>query len=361
MMRPICFSILLLLVVARPGFGEDRNVPVYSDHSRLMVYLDKDGVEHSVRTPRDWAIRRRHILKAMEEVMGPLPDRSKLPPLDVRVTEEFKGEGFVRQTITFVAEANERVPAHLYLPDGRALGQRLPAMLALHPSSDLGKKRLTKLDGAPNRMYGYELARRGYVVIVPDYPRFGDYKDFNMDNYVSTTMKGIFNHMRAVDVLISRDEVDPKRIGVIGHSLGGYNAVFVGVFDPRLKVVVSSCGWTPWRNYFGGNIKVWASHHHMPLLQTKYNLDLDRVPFDFYEVIAALAPRAFFSNSPLQDYLSVGVKEAIPKVRGVYALFGAADRLQVCYPDIPHDFPTEVRRKSYAFIDQVLNHKPALH
>jgi cephalosporin-C deacetylase-like acetyl esterase len=44
-------------------------------------------------------------------------------------------------------------------------------------------------------------------------------------------MKGIFNHMRAVDLLCSRPEVDPKRIGAIGHSLGGHNAMFVGLFD----------------------------------------------------------------------------------------------------------------------------------
>ncbi len=84
-------------------------------------------------------------------------------------------------------------------------------------------------------------------MICPDYLSFGDLKsyDFNADNYVSGTMKGIFNHMRCVDYLISRAEVDPERIGVIGHSLGGHNSLFVAAFDERIKVIVSSCGWTP--------------------------------------------------------------------------------------------------------------------
>ena len=56
-------------------------------------------------------------------------------------------------------------------------------------------------------------------------------------------MKGIVNHIRAVDLLQQRDEVDPRRIGVIGHSLGGHNAMFVAAFDERLAVIVSSCGW----------------------------------------------------------------------------------------------------------------------
>jgi hypothetical protein len=98
----------------------------------------------------------------------------------------------------------------------------------------------------------------------------------------------------------------------------------------------------------------------MPRLRDVYGLDPDRVPFDFDEVVAALAPRAFFSNSPLGDdnFAVAGVKKAIVAVKPVYALFGADDRLQVRYPDCGHDFPPEVRREAYAFIDRVLNHKP---
>ena len=51
----------------------------------------------------------------------------------------------------------------------------------------------------------------------------------------------------------------------------------------------------------------------MPKLKTVYELDPDRVPFDFYEVVAALAPRAFFSNSPISDsnFDVAGVRKAI--------------------------------------------------
>ena len=68
-------------------------------------------------------------------------------------------------------------------------------------------------------------------------------------------------------------EVDPERIGVIGHSLGGHNAMFLGVFDQRLKVIVSSCGWTPMHDYMGGNITVWAQDCYMPRLRDVYGLD----------------------------------------------------------------------------------------
>ncbi|HUT89008.1 MAG TPA: alpha/beta fold hydrolase [Thermoguttaceae bacterium] len=353
----------ILLAGGRTALGDDPSVPHYPDHSRVLVYLDADGREHTIDTAADWAIRRRHVLAGMQEAMGPLPDRSNLPPMDVQVTKRMQGEGFERLTISFVTEPNDRLAAHLYLPGGRAPGERVPAMLALHPTSPLGKDRVTEAGGEPNRMVAFELAQRGYVVIAPDYPSFGDSRDydFQADRYESGTMKGIFNHMRCVDLLQTREEVDPERIGAIGHSLGGHNAMFVGVFDERLKVIVSSCGWTPFHDYYGGKIKGWTSDRYMPKLRDVYGLDPDRVPFDFYEVVAALAPRAFFSNSPLGDgnFDVAGVRKGVAEASQVFALLGAADRLQVRYPDCAHDFPPPVRREAYEFVDRVLRHTPA--
>ena len=136
--------------------------------------------------------------------------------------------------------------------------------------------------------------------------------------------------------------------------------MFVGVFDTRLRVIVSSCGWTPFHDYYGGNIAGWTSDRYMPRLRDVYKLDPDLVPFDFYEVVAGLAPRPFFSNSPLRDdnFDVKGVKKAIPVALQVFRLLGAGDRLQVRYPDIGHAFPPEVRDDAYRFIDRVLDHTP---
>jgi len=174
-------------------------------------------------------------------------------------------------------------------------------------------------------------------------------------------MKGVFNHMRCVDVLQARDDVDGERIGVIGHSLGGHNALFVAAFDERLKVVVSSCGWTPFHDYYEGNIAGWTSDRYMPRLRDDYGLDPDRVPFDFYEVVAALAPRAFFSCSPTGDdnFAVAGVQKALPAAADVYRLFGAEAALVARYPESGHDFPPETRREAYEFVDRALRHEPA--
>lgn len=358
----LAVACLGLLVAACCLGAEEPAAPTAADHSRLLVYWTADGREHPVQTAADWALRRRQIITGMEQAMGKLPDRSGLPPLDIKIVERVERDGFVRLTITYVGADAARIAAHLYLPKSRPAGQRVAAMLALHQTSARGKKEVSGEEGAlANQAYGKELAERGYVVLT-DYPSFGDYAvDFHKSRFASGSMMGVFNHMRGVDLLQAREEVDPARIGVIGHSLGGHNAMFVGAFDQRLKVIVSSCGWTPFHDYYGGKLAGWVQDRYMPRIRDVYGMDPDRVPFDFYEVVAALAPCAFFSNSPRGDYNFdvAGVKKAEQKARAIYALLGADDRLQIVYPDCSHDFPPAIRRQAYAFIDRILGHTPS--
>ena len=260
------------------------------------------------------------------------------------------------------------VPAYLLLPDGLAPGRRAPAILALQPTAPPSSG-VVGIGDFPTSAYGKELARRGYVVLAPDYAPFGEYApggdhtkfNFRDERYASGTMKGIFNHMRGVDLLVARSDVDPGRIGVIGVSLGGHNSIFAGVFDQRLKVIVSSCGWTPFHDYYGGNLKGWTQDCYMPRIRDVYGSDPDQVPFDFYEAVAALAPRWFLSISPRQDsnFEVTGVQKAVDRVRPIFRLLGAAGRFEVMYPDHGHDFPPDDRRAAYAFIDRALSHKPA--
>jgi acetyl esterase/lipase len=315
--------------------------------------------------------KRCQILKSMEKVMGKLPDRKNLPDFDIKITDSLKDNGFTRYSLNFATAVNERLTVYLYVPDQSRPIKRLPAMLVLHGTHELGKGVVDGQGTRPNRAHARELAQRGYVVIAPDYPSFGELKDHNFvtDRYQSGTMLAIFNHMRCVDLLQSRADVDPNRIGVIGHSLGGHNSMFVAAFDDRLKVTVSSCGWTQFEKYdigeagskrYGGKLGPWAQDRYMPLIRTKYNLDPSQLPFNFSDVISAIAPRAFFSVSPLNDsnFNLEGVKTGISIAKKSYEHFGVEDMIQVRHPDAEHDFPVESRKEAYEFIDKILQFTP---
>ena len=211
--------------------------------------------------------------------------------------------------------------------------------------------------GIKNLAYAAELAERGLVTLAPDYPGFGDYKiDVYAKGYVSATMKGIWNHRRAVDVLQALPDVDPEKIGVIGHSLGGHNSLFVAAFDSRIKAAVTSCGFTAFPKYYGGNLKGWTHKGYMPRIDTEYGKDPKRMPFDFTEILGAIAPRAVFINAPLRDgnFEVSGVRDCVAAASPVYELHGAKDALQAVYPDAAHDFPPEVRLQAYDFLEKAL-------
>src|SRR5690606_3682235 len=212
--------------------------------NNLLTFFDDKGSQKYINSEKEWEIKRLQILDSLQLVMGKLPDRSDLPPLDIQFKDSLITEAYSRYTISFTPAFQEDVTAYLYIPRMVEKGKKNPAMLVLHGTGALGKRLVDGESPSANRAQAKELAERGYVVIAPDYPSMGEQKDYDFDNdrYESGTMKAIFNHIRCIDLLTAREDVDPERIGVLGHSLGGHNSMFIGAFDTRLKVIVSSCG-----------------------------------------------------------------------------------------------------------------------
>ncbi len=330
------------------------DVPHYSDHHDLLYYLDGSGQRRELRTESGWEKRRAHIVSAFESVSGPVPDGRKLP-LRLQVLEETREEGYTRQLITYEALEDDPVPAYLFLPDGP--GPR-PAVLALHPTGELGKGIPAGLGDRPNRSYAHELAQRGWVVLAPDYVYMGDeQRDPYELGYLSGTMKGIYNHLRGVDLLASLPDVDERRIGAIGHSLGGHNSLFVALFDSRVRAVVTSCGFNAFAKYKNGDLTGWSSSKYMPRIATQHDKDPVRMPFDFTEILGALAPRPVFISAPTGDanFEVSGVRDCLRAARPVYErIYGAGDRLVAIHPDCGHDFPPDIRKQAYSFLEEWL-------
>ncbi len=336
--------------------------PGYPDHSDLSVFQSTSGALSPITTLDDWQRRREHILLGMQQVMGPLPEwTSTLKPIVSEINREELAH-CTRVMLNYEAGDGDKVPAHLYLPKIPQPKSGFPAVLALHPTSHLGKRIVGGEGEKPNRNYAIELASRGYVVLAPDYPSFGDYSDydFNTDSYQSGSMKGIVNHIRGIDLLVTMEQCNPKHIAVIGHSLGGHNAMFVSAFDTRIAVTITSCGWTPFHDYYEGKLAGWTSSRYMPRIREIFDMNPSLVPFDFYEVAATIAPRKFYSCSPMGDenFAVAGIRKAEPKIRDVYRLLGAEENLTISYPDAGHDFPNDQRKEAYELLDRTFGYTP---
>lgn len=345
------------------GRFEKAALPIsYRDHHDLLYWLDRDDGKHVVRNRNDWQVRRQHIVQNLQRVMGAVPSPLRRVPLEMKVNEEVRIETpnasrpLVRRKVVIRSEDKHSVPAYLFLPVARHSDpDRRPAVLCLQQTTEVGKDEPAGVRGDPTLKYALELAERGFITLAPDYPSFGEYAfDFSPDRgFVSGSMTAVWDNMRCVDALQSLAEVDPDRIGCIGHSLGGHNAIFTSVFEPRIKVIVSSCGFTNLRK---DDLPSWTGPRYMPLIASAFNNDPDQLPFDFHELIGALAPRPFLACAATRDddFEVSGVRDVMSAARPIFELYQAGSSLEAIYPEAPHSFPEAARHHAYLFLEKHL-------
>ena len=374
-------------------FEKSPPLPDYPDHHQLLVVREiptsgdataagttgappsaatKDRVdakEWPVKSVDDWRVRTAHIRRHFERTAGPFPSPLQRVPLDVRQVDEVRTGDIVRRKLSYQSDANDRVTAYLLYPasfaallqsvaTGGAPPPRPPyrAVLALQQTTNAGKDEPAGVSGDPELKYALELAERGFVVIAPDYPSFGEHAyDFAPSRgYVSGTMKAVWDNVRAIDVLETLPGIDHRRVGCIGHSLGGHNAIFTALFEPRIAAVVSSCGFSSMRK---DDVPSWTGPRYMPRIASEFGSDVRRLPWDFPELIGSIAPRAFFACAATKDgdFDVGGVRDVLAAAGRVYELLGAKEKLVGDFPEAPHSFPAESRRRAYAFLMEQLD------
>ena len=323
--------------------------------TNLLIYRTAQGTIAPVKSIEDWQKRRATILAGLQQVTGPIPGPEKRCALDVRVEEEVDCGDYVRRFVSYASEPGGRVPAYLLLPKTALSGaKKAAAILCLHQTRSQGQKVVVGLANSPDDEYGVELARRGYVTLAPPYPLLANYHpDLKSLGYQSGTMKAIWDNIRGLDLLASLPFVRTNGFGAIGHSLGGHNSVFTAVCDERIAVVVSSCGLDSFLDYMDGNIKGWTSERYMPKL---LEYSLPEIPFDFHELIGALAPRPVLLSAPLGDtnFKWRSVDAVVQAAEPVYKLYGKPRNLRVEHPDCGHLFSKEMRAAAYRLFDENL-------
>ncbi len=365
---PVLPRLALLVVLCGPGFGAvaAADPPPRLPRDNLLVYRGPDGRPVPVGTAQDWEKRRAEVVRGMESVMGKLPGNEKRCPLDPRTEDEVDCGSYVRRFVTYASEPGCRVPAYLCVPKDLPPGKRVPAVLCLHGTDNVvGHGIVVGLGNRPDRQYAAELAQRGYVTLAPNYPLLAKYQpDLAKLGWESGTLKAVWDNMRGLDLLASLPFVDGSKMGAIGHSLGGHNSVYTAVFDDRLRVVVSSCGLDSYLDYYNGDPtkwepeKGWCQARYMRKL-ADYRGRLADIPFDFHEMVGALAPRHVLIIAPTRDanFRADSVDRVVAAARPVFRLLGHDERLQVLHPDCEHDFPRPMREAAYQWMDQALRGK----
>ena len=315
----------------------------------------------------DWQERLR---AKIVELAGPRPDPCPLAP-EVIESVQLPDDGLIREKVVYQSEPDTWVPAWLFRPSSPAQ-QRLPAILALHGhGSRYGKDLVADVDhGDPrirasitrlNYAYGLEFARRGYVVLCPDARLFGERRGGpglppdsggadqcdrggNKTALFGRTLLAltVYDDQRGVDLLRSRADVDPERIGCAGLSYGGTRTTFLSALDDRIKATVIS-------GYLN-TYKVYALDRQLCGAQFIPGL----LPWaDLPDVTALIAPRPLLIEAGIQDetFPIAASRTAHATLERAYALLGVREHLWRDEFDAGHEWSG---RLAYDFMARYL-------
>ncbi len=288
----------------------------------------------------------------LHSLLGDLPAGDR--PAGARKRGEREHEGYLLEEWELDLNGLEPVPALLARPKG-ATGRR-PAILYNHSHGDqhqIGKRELVEgreyLQPEP---YAGVLAREGWTTLCIDHWCFGgraveeELTTFKAMLWQGRVLWGMMVHdsIRALDWLLSRDDVDASRVATLGISMGSTMAQWLAALDERVKVTVDICCLTDYQALL--DEKGLAGHgiyYFVPGL-VKH--------FTAAQVNALIVPRPHLSLAGLRDPLTpvAGLDRIDRALKEAYAGAGHPERWRLVRYDVGHQETAEGRREALAFL-----------
>jgi cephalosporin-C deacetylase-like acetyl esterase len=344
------------------GLAEARNLrqmlPKHVNGLARAALDTRRGKIASITSAEAFQARKQHVRERILASLGSLPERT---PLNVRATGTLEWPDYRIEKFIFESQPRFYVPAHLYVPKRGT--PPYPAILF-----PLGHEFDTKARPLWQLFLG-TLATRGYVVLTYDPvgqgeriqlydPDWGESKVFR--NNTEHTILGIqclligdnlarysvWDGMRALDYLLSRPEVDAKRIACTGNSGGGNMTAFLAALDDRIQVAAPSCWINSWQSLLDTIGQQDAEQVLIPSLQDG---------LDHGDFIYAFAPKPYLILSAIRDFFAIkGVRETVDEARPIYAMLGVEEKLQKAEADAGHDYSEPLRMAAYRWFGRWL-------
>ena len=251
---------------------------------------------------------------------------SERPAVNARTAGVIERANYTIERLVYESGPNLWVTASLYVPKGA--GPR-PAVIVPCGHYELGRL-------YPDYQKAcIELVRAGFVTLIYDPPGQGERRalDPPMKSVEEHSLAGhllllvgenltahmVRDGMCAIDYLLTRPEVDAKRIGCAGHSGGGTLAMFLGCADERIRCVVINEGGT----YHRWPV-VRKPDGSLPISDAEQNLFPAAVDgIDICDMHVAIAPRPLLVT--IEEY-APAFDETATHIRARYELLGAAER-----------------------------------
>jgi dienelactone hydrolase len=320
-------------------------------------------------TPEAWRLWREDRLARFRDLLGDGPRQRPAP--QARVEREIAAEGYTQRLLSYDLEADDRGWAWLLTPAEESAPR--PAVVCLHGTTADAKDACLGLGAHPGGSAGIavHLVRRGFVALAPDHFCAGQRLLPGQQPYDPTAFyarhpgwsemgKNLYDSQQALDLLANLPEVDAGRLGCIGHSLGGYGALFLAAVDERVQATVCSCGITSWR--LDPLRENWSRtapgrYRHFPKLRQYFETDAE-LPLDMPDLMACVAPRALLNLSAVGNDscfpLFEPFAEIYVQVERAYKLLKAEGRFGCYFHSETHSFNASPRALAYAWLQERL-------
>lgn len=360
------FGLKNFLAVALGGGGNPRMVRPENAAARWLAAAPLVPEFAAPATRAAWNARRVKIRATLWQLLGALPPRPKVPKVKT-LRREDRGDYWFEK-FEFDNAAGATVPGYLFRP--RRVRGKSPGVLYCHFHGGQygnGKEEMLRANAAPEPP-GPALARRGFVALGVDAYCFGERNGagpggpqereregemtaakFNL--WLGRTLWGMIlrDDLMALDHLCARPEVDARRVGVTGMSMGATRAWWLMALDERLRAGVAVACMTRYQDLIAaGQLQAHGIYYFVPGLLRH---------FDTEAVMALAAPRPLLFQTGGQDAGSPigGIRTLESKVKPVYALCGGEKYFQSrVHPDAGHEYLPEMWKRTLAWLDEHL-------
>lgn len=320
-----------------PWLAEIQTPPAHVPATELAPLWPADAP----LTRESWSQQRQKLRQAWLDVLGPMPERPA--STDFRVLRTDKLPKVTRLLIEYQCEPDLRVQAYLLRPSGELPAHARAGILALHPTTKDTIEPIAGVVGEPREHLGLFLAERGFVVLCPRcflWQDVANYQEavarFHARHPQTLGMhKMLYDAQRAVDILTALPDVDPHRIGAVGHSLGAKETLYLAAFDDRIRAAVASEGG------LGLKSTNWDAPWYLgPIVREP------GFPRNHHELVALIAPRPFLVIAGEQGAGAADGDRSWPYLQAalpIYRLDGASPPLGIINHRQGHPLPAALQ------------------
>ena len=311
----------------------------------------------ALKTKADAEAYVRQVQEKIRRCFGPEPERT---PLNARVTKVIEREQYRIENVIFESRPGFLVTANVYVPKNRK--GPFPGVIGSCGHSPNGKA------GDAYQPFAQTLAKLGYVCLIFDPIGQGERLQYVDEQLKPKRGIGVAEHLhagnqqflvgeffgawrawdgiRALDYLLSRDEVDPKHVGITGNSGGGTMTTWLCGLDRRWTMGAPGCFVTTFRRN----------------LENELPADTEQCPprvlaegLDHSDFLAAMAPKPVIILAKERDYFDVrGATEAYLRLKRIYSLLGQPDNVQLQIGPTEHGYSVENREAMYRFFNRAV-------